>query len=472
MASSALHTLTDEVDGGPARSAAFGSDVLYLLLEGDRPTASSACYSLARAQKVLLGRGTERRGLRPAERDGADLQVEVPDARMSSQHAVLSRSADGWLFTDSQSRNGSRINGQRVESQALRDGDLLELGRTLFLFRRELTLVEPVDRNLEASAQDPFQTLNQTYLADLDQLRRLAPAREVSILIQGESGTGKELLARRIAEWARLKGDFVAVNCGALPASLLEGELFGAVRGAYSGATTDRLGLVRSADKGCLFLDEIAELAPASQAALLRVLQEQEVVPLGATRPIAVTLRVVSATHQDLDVAVALGRFRHDLLARVAGFRVRMPPLRERREDIGVLIASLLLRSPSDMSEVRLGTDFVRALYAYDWPLNVRELSNVLRTSVLLAQGDVVTSSHLKDQLELRSVGAGLVRRGESPLEALTPEQAAQREELLELLKRNQGNVSAVAREMGKARMQIQRWMKRYGFTPEQFRQV
>jgi transcriptional regulator with PAS, ATPase and Fis domain len=459
------HTLTEDSQGARDSDRLPAADSLILLLEGDRPTASSGRYSLAETRTVVLGRGAARQVVRPARRRIADLQIEIPDPRMSTNHAVLSRSGASWIFTDSSSRNGSRINGKSLSQKELEDGDLVEMGRSVFLFRRQASAHDDADLDLEAHAGDPFRTFSPTFAGELEKLRKLANAREISILIQGESGTGKELLARRIAEWAGFSGDFVAVNCGALPASLLEGELFGAVRGAYSGATSDRLGLIRSADRGCLFLDEIAELAHNSQAALLRVLQEGEVLPVGATRPIPVALRVLSATHQNLDHAVEAGRFRHDLLSRIAGFRVHLPPLRARREDIGILISSILARDTSDVSGVRLTPDVVRSFYHHDWPLNVRELGNALKTAILLAQGEVVSSDHLRDLLVPKS------QRQRSVIPAdLTPEQASQRDELAALLARHGGNVSAVARELGKARMQVQRWMKRYNLTSEHYR--
>jgi transcriptional regulator with PAS, ATPase and Fis domain len=180
---------------------------------------------------------------------------------------------------------------------------------------------------------------------------RIAPS-SVPLLVRGETGTGKELMARAIHEASERRGAFVPVNCGALPRDLLESELFGHRRGAFTGASGDRSGLVRRAHRGTLFLDEIAELPPDSQVALLRVLQEGEVRPVGACEEITVDVRIVAATHQDLRERIASGRFREDLYARIAGFEITMPPLRERREDLGMLIATLLVPSPRDRDQL------------------------------------------------------------------------------------------------------------------------
>jgi len=178
-----------------------------------------------------------------------------------------------------------------------------------------------------------------------------------------------------------------------------------------------------------------------------------------------VLLRVLSATHQNLDDAVLAGRFRHDLLSRIAGFRFQLPPVRARREDIGILISSLLARHTSDISQVRLTPEVIRSLYHYDWPLNVRELGNVLATAILLAEGEVISNHHLRDLLT-----PATTTHSQAAPQDLTPEQETQRAELAESLSRNNGNISAVARELGKARMQVQRWIKRYNLSTEQYR--
>jgi transcriptional regulator with GAF, ATPase, and Fis domain len=272
----------------------------------------------------------------------------------------------------------------------------------------------------------------------------------------------------------------VAVNCGAIPDTLVESELFGHKKGAFSGAAEDRVGLVRSAHGGTLFLDEVGDLPLGSQAALLRVLQEKEVMPVGASRPVPVDTRVVAATHRDLDDMVERGEFRQDLFARLAGFTAELPPLRDRREDLGLLFGSLLARHVGEVGE-HPGIDPVaaRALYRYPWPRNVRELDSALATALVLAAGKTLTLEHLPGEIR-----AALDARPAQPPPApvspaatsgggeigLSAEDRALRDELVSHLRHHAGNVSAVARAMGKDRKQIQRWVKRFGLTPESFR--
>jgi DNA-binding NtrC family response regulator len=261
-------------------------------------------------------------------------------------------------------------------------------------------------------------------------------------------------------------GAFVAVNCGALPENLIMSELFGSRRGAFSGAVDDRPGLVRAADGGTLFLDEVAELPLSAQASLLRVLQEGEVLAIGATRPLPVDVRVVAATHRDLVRMVAQRQFRDDLLARLSGFVVRLPSLRKRREDLGLLLAQLLGRACGERVP-QLSNEAARALLLYGWPLNVRELDQTLRAAVVLAE-ERIELAHLPAPIRavLRaSVAAAAV---EAPVRPARAPKIAQ-EELAELLRRHGGNISAVARELERDRVQVRRWIKHYGLDVSRF---
>jgi DNA-binding NtrC family response regulator len=297
---------------------------------------------------------------------------------------------------------------------------------------------------------------------------RIATSR-VPVLLLGETGTGKEVMSRAIHAASERSGPFVAVNCAALTDSLVEAQLFGHVKGAFSGATGESIGFVRAAHRGTLFLDEIGDLPRPAQGVLLRVLQEGEVVPVGATRPLSVDVRVVAATHQPIDVAG--GDFRHDLFARLQGFSHRLWPLRARREDIGVLVAAILRRSAGENAAgIRLSADAVRAILRYDWPFNVRELVHVLSRASALSPRGVLDSEHLGPEIAAATEETCDGPRPHRTPAELSPRDAALRASLLTNLKRFEGNVAAVAREMNRAPMQIYRWMRRLGVDPRSFR--
>jgi DNA-binding NtrC family response regulator len=303
-----------------------------------------------------------------------------------------------------------------------------------------------------------MRTLLPAFAVQLDAVARVAPT-SVPVLVLGETGTGKEVMARAIHGLSRRAGAFVAVNCGALPETLLESQLFGHVKGAFSGALRDAPGFVRSADRGTLFLDEIGDLSLRSQAALLRVLQEREVVPVGATRPIKVDIRVLAATHRPLDILAARGEFRHDLFARIAGLRVMLPPLRERPCDLGLLVADVLGAAvPDRAGALSFSAAAGRALVRYDWPLNIRELGQALALSAALAADGVIDVAHFPP-----TIAAAKGEAHHDDTAPLSTGDARLRAELLAHLEVAQGNISEVARAMGKARTQIHRWVKRFG---------
>ncbi len=222
-----------------------------------------------------------------------------------------------------------------------------------------------------------------------------------TVLIQGESGTGKELIARAIHENSpRKNGHFVPVNCAAIPDELLESELFGYVKGAFTGAQQSKIGRVQFADGGTLFLDEIGDMKTSLQAKLLRVLQEREVEQVGGVRPMKVDVRVIAATHQNLEQLVADGTFREDLYYRLAVIPLQAPPLRERKDDISVLIEKFIVQFSRRKSDQPTSIDPVtmRSLQAYPWPGNVRELENLIQRLVILHRGKCITLKELPDK--------------------------------------------------------------------------
>jgi formate hydrogenlyase transcriptional activator len=231
----------------------------------------------------------------------------------------------------------------------------------------------------------------------LSQVQIVAPA-DSTVLLVGETGTGKELIARAIHDQSRrCRSPFVAVNCAALPESLVESELFGHEKGAFTGAITRKLGKFELAERGTLFLDEIGDLPAEAQAKLLRVLQEREVSRVGGQRPIPIHVRVVAATNQDLDALMQGGRFRRDLFYRLSVFPIALPPLRERREDIPILVRHFVERFAQRQHTPmpRVSEAAMNKLAAYDWPGNIRELQNVVERAVILARGDVVRAESL-----------------------------------------------------------------------------
>jgi DNA-binding NtrC family response regulator len=271
--------------------------------------------------------------------------------------------------------------------------------------------------------------------------------------VRGDSGTGKEVAASAIHRLSGRKGPFLAVNCGAIPTALVESELFGSRKGAFSGAE-NRPGLVRNADGGTLFLDEVAELPLASQVALLRVLQEGEVLPLGEGKPTNVDVRVVAATHQPLEKLLDKGLLRRDLVARLRGYELRLPPLRERREDLGLLIATLLARIEAPAR--RFTRPAARALFAHAWPFNIRELEQTLRAAVAIAEGEAIDVADLR----LGTFEA------DAPKERERPDERAR---LVAALEKHGGNVSAVARAFATSRTQVQRMLARHALDPTDF---
>ncbi len=431
-----------------ARPRAHRDWVLIVALDCQALGAWPEGFGLAGHSEVSIGRGAERR-FAPT---GARARLDLPDRWISQNHARLVRTGDRWSFEDEGSRNGSRVNGERVERTTLGDGDVLECGGTYLVLRRSdgsSGKLEPLGQRPEA-----LRTLSPTLDHEFVVLRKVARS-PIPVLVLGESGTGKEGMANVIHALSGRDGPMVAVNCGAIPATLVESELFGSRRGAFSGAE-DRPGLIRSAERGTLFLDEVAELPLSSQSALLRVLQEKELLPLGANRTIPVDVRVVAATNRPVTELVQEGKLRHDLYARLRGYELRLPPLRERREDLGLLIAALLARHSGASAARTLSRAAAWALFAYPWPLNIRELEQCLSAAVTVA-GAEIGVEHLPQPIR---------EAGSSPRPASTYE----RERLVAIIQRHHGNLSAVARELATSRSQLYRLLMRHAIRRDEMK--
>jgi len=301
-------------------------------------------------------------------------------------------------------------------------------------------------------------------MAELMAEARMVAASDASVLIRGESGTGKEVLARAIHRASpRAKGPFIAINCGAIPEQLLESELFGHVKGAFTGAGNTRPGLVQAANGGTLFLDEIGDMPLSLQVKLLRVLQERVVRPVGATRAEPVDVRVLSATHRDLDVAMAQGQFREDLYYRLDVVSLTLPRLDERREDIPLLAAHFvqLIAAKYGKPITGFAPDALEALATAAWPGNVRQLYNVVEQSCALTSTPLIPLSLAQRAMRVPT------------MEALTYADAKLRFErnyLVQLLKLTDGNVADAARIADRNRTEFYRLLQKHDLSPAMFR--
>jgi DNA-binding NtrC family response regulator len=297
--------------------------------------------------------------------------------------------------------------------------------------------------------------------ADVLRLAEQVAPTESTVLIQGESGTGKEVIARYIHDISsRNEGPFLSLNCGALPESLLESELFGHVKGSFTGAVRDKQGLFAAARSGTFFLDEIGEMAPATQVKLLRVLQEREAIPVGGTEAIPVDVRVVAATNRDLEDDIKRGRFRTDLFYRLNVIALHLPPLRERRDDIEIFINAFLERIAKDQGGPikRLSPEAMDAVLVYDWPGNVRELENALERAVVLTKSDTIPLSAMPTKLTERQAEP-LVAERSHPNPTL---ETIERAYITWVLQAEGGNKSRAAEVLGIDPSTLYRKLSRY----------
>ncbi len=453
--------------------------------------------------------------------------VCVPEGAVSRQHARIRYQAGSWVLSDLGSRNGTLVDGQFVSELTLEDLHELRVGDAIFKFVKggaESYATHRIDgATIAADGRISFEGTGVSGVIGGHQVRMLLRAlqrvakSEISVVVLGESGTGKELFARELHAASGRRGTFAAVNCAAIPGTLLESELFGYKRGAFSGADRDKVGIVKSADGGTLFLDEIGDMPLEAQAKLLRVLQSKEIIPVGATSPERVDVRIVCATHRNLSTLQTEGRFRGDLYARLNEYSIVLPPLRERKEDVYALVKAFLAKS--GRPDLGVSFPFMTGLLHYDWPFNVRELEATIKRAVALTDGTVLAADHLTDAIKdamreyasrnadgsphveppvvsaratappelpyqsspppafvgfgdaqlhpgAHAAGAVAVLEAGRPVRLGPPTEA----DLRALLAFHRGNVAAVGREFGKERMQVHRWMKRYGIDVDQYR--
>ncbi len=339
--------------------------------------------------------------------------------------------------------------------------------------RRKLDGVESGQSDVLVGASGAMRKLRAS-------LERLGD-QDVPILIQGESGTGKELVARALHErGGRRRKRFVALNCGAIPESLIDSELFGHVKGSFTGATTDRAGVFVEADGGTLFLDEIGDMPLAVQARLLRVLQESEVRAVGSSNVRKIDVRVIAATHVELGEAVEQGRFRQDLYYRLNVVVIRVPPLRERLDDLPLLAAHFVKKHGGERPP-SLSPDALEAMTTYAWPGNVRELENAILHANALHHGDVIGAESLPSAITGRARGSSASAGSAGPslddgeLEPLTEatrraSAAFEKRYLVKVMEKARGSVSEAARLAGLDRTNFRRLLQRHGIDAASFK--
>lgn len=400
--------------------------------------------------------------------------IEIKDRRISRIHAILQVSSELKLTVrDNGSKNGTFINGEPIhEIRPLSDGDLLRVGDGFFVVR-----YEPLHASDEKIPS--LVGVSPAIIAIRCEIHRIA-ADSAVVLIQGETGTGKEMAAQALHACSGRRGDFIAVNCAAIPETLAESQLFGHVPNAFTGAKA-HAGFFRAAHLGTLFLDEVGELPLTLQAKLLRAIQDKAVVPVGAVKPVPCDVRLLSATNRDLREQVTAGKFREDLFARLCGIALSMPPLRARREDILLLLRHALAGKQAD-----LPAELVEALLLYPWPRNVREVFQVADHLRLLGPDEalfkrlqappVSPATPVQGSASARPAGeppaddeaddSPARSRGGRPREIEMPS----RERLLGLLEKHRGNILQMATALGCSRRQLGRMLDHHQLDRNLFR--
>jgi transcriptional regulator of acetoin/glycerol metabolism len=388
----------------------------------------------------------------------SDSDAELPGAQTSRHHAEIVRDGPIVYIRDLESRNGVFEDGQRTAQAPLVPGSVLRLGDWLGL------VVDDGYSDWQGGTIAPGVYGGPKLRAVLERAR-LAAAGDLPIVIEGETGTGKEVVARALHAWSGRTGPFLAVNCGALPEALAEAELFGYRRGAFTGAERASLGHLRAAHLGTLLLDEITDLPLSLQPKLLRALEQREVVPLGESQPVKIDVKVLVATQEPLERVVFEKRFRADLCARLEGFTLKLPPLRERIEDVPQLFARLLQESGA-AGALAVEARLIERLCLYDWPFNVRELVLLARRlSTLHGKEPCLRAEHLPERI--RRSGS----KARTELDAKDEPRAARRRprdpdraerelgELVEALREHRGNVASAAARVGISRQRAYRLM-------------
>jgi two-component system, NtrC family, response regulator AtoC len=406
-----------------------------LLVAGEGQFAS---HELAGRSVLVIGRGD-------------DCDVRIDHRALSRRHAEF-RPGPPPTVRDLGSTNGTLIAGSvrhGGEPIALVPGDAFRIGPFSFVIVGRAATAQ----STSLVGRDPLRVLDPTPDGVPESVRDFATS-GANVLILGETGVGKEVLASTLHQLSGRTGPLTRINCAALSEALLESELFGHEKGAFTGAASRRIGLLEAAARGTVFLDEIGELPPSIQAKLLRAVEHHEILRLGSTQPVAIDVRFIAATNRDLPAEVAAGKFRADLFFRLDGVTLAIPPLRERRGLIGPLALRFLAGTgkPGDDAP-RLGADVLAALDDHDWPGNVRELKAVIERAVVLARGRELKAKHLAFAPRVEAAPEREPDDNDTPPpEELDAEQRADRERVLRALDECAGNQTRAAKRLGMSR--------------------
>jgi DNA-binding NtrC family response regulator len=394
-----------------------------------------------------------------------DNDLVLGDPTVSRHHAEIRMTPTGLVLRDLGSTNGTFINQLRVTEAYLEPGTECVLGYSRIAIRQRME-----ERRVSPSRQNSLGSLvgSSAQMRELYGLLQAVAPTPVTVHITGESGSGKELVARTVHELSGRSGPLVVFDASVTDPEMVRNDLFGHVKGAFTGATGNRDGAFRQANQGTLFIDEIGELPLDLQPRLLRVLENREVTPIGTDKPIRVDVRVVTATHRDLDAMVKEGTFRADLFYRLCVVPLEVPPLRKIREDIPLLVETLCERQALTC---KVSADAMAALQAYDWPGNVRELRNVLERAAIFCRDRAIQPQDLRlpatspeDAAPSQTPG---VNTPVGELAASSPTSRSEMGELerrmiMEAMERNHNNKTAVARELGLALSTLKRRLKEY----------
>ena len=424
-----------------------------IITEADSKAALEKVFALEQPDLVLLD-------VKLPDGNGLDLLPTIKKRWPETEVIILTgapdeREALSWAV---EATKRGAFNFIRKSTQWDREKLLADVGNALDSRRRteETSMLRRALETMSGTASPVFQSVAMREVVRT--VERIAPS-DVAVLITGESGTGKEVIADLLHAFSpRCKGKIIKINCAALPRELIESELFGSVKGAFTGAHSDREGLFRQAEGGTLLLDEISEMPIDTQSKLLRVLQDQEVRPVGGKTSYKTNCRLVASTNRKPDEAIAQGKLREDLFYRISAISVYLPPLRERREDIMPLANAFLKRFAAQANRVIKGftVSAVERLTALDWPGNIRQLQNEVQRSVLLSEGEMV------DATDLSITRAKAATEG-GPDTNFTLLEGVERSAIIQMLKETGGNKLETAKRLGIGRQTLYNKIKAYG---------